>query len=96
MNVYSLCAFRNPGTKRTTLLCLVLQDLLNVATIASGSTVMGGIIAKAFEKVCSRHGRPSPMIRHRMRKADPTDFVDAWCYLFTMWRPNIFFLQPYV
>lgn len=27
------------------------QDLLNVATIASGSTVMGGIIAKAFEKV---------------------------------------------
>lgn len=29
----------------------VSQDLLNVATIASGSTVMGGIIAKAFEKV---------------------------------------------
>lgn len=29
----------------------VFQDLLNVATIASGSTVMGGIIAKAFEKV---------------------------------------------
>lgn len=28
----------------------LLQDLLNVATIASGSTVMGGIIAKAFEK----------------------------------------------
>ncbi|CAN0199364.1 unnamed protein product [Ascophyllum nodosum] len=27
------------------------EDLLNVATIASGSTVMGGIIAKAFEKV---------------------------------------------
>eukprot|EP00904_Undaria_pinnatifida_P014037 jgi/Undpi1/9764/HiC_scaffold_27.g12220.m1 len=27
------------------------HDLLNVATIASGSTVMGGIIAKAFEKV---------------------------------------------
>lgn len=64
---------------------MLSQDLLNVATIASGSTVMGGIIAKAFEKVWFLLLRINTTVRDTYNKKQESrlDFlIREWAYTF--------------